>query len=678
MKISQVVKRDGTIQPFDRKRIEAAVAAAARAVDADLGRDWAEMISYSVVGLLDQRCEADQIDIPSVEQIQDIVEEVLTKSNQFPIAKAYILYRQKRQESRAVANMVLDSEKLVEDYIQVMDWRVSENSNMNYSLQGLNFYLASTIAAKYWLNKIYPPEVREAHISATLHLHDLGALSVYCCGWDLLDLLVQGFGGVPAKIESAPPKHLRTALGQLVNFFYTLQGESAGAVAVSNFDTLLAPFIHYDGLHYDQVKQSIQEFVFNMNVPTRVGFQTPFSNITLDLVVPEMFRNQPVVIGGVYQETTYGEFQAEMDLLNEAFADVMLNGDAKGRVFTFPIPTYSLTTNFDWEHERLEKVWKMTGKYGIPYFANFINSDMNPEDTRSMCCRLRLDNRKLRKRMGGMFAAAPLTGSVGVVTINLPHIAYLAKDEAEFQDNLRQKMEIGKTSLEIKRKLLERLTDQQLYPYSAHYLEPIKMRTGHYWSNHFSTIGLIGMHEACQMLVKAGIDQEEGKAFAARTMDFMLSVLERFQEETGQLYNLEATPAEGASYRLARTDRKNYPDIVTSGTEETPYYTNSTQLPVNFSDDLFAVLDHQDTLQTRYTGGTVVHIFLGEQIDDWKQVSRLIRTIAENYRLPYFTLSPTFSICPVHGYIPGEHLYCPYDHSEAEMEAFGVSVELEA
>ena len=676
MKISQVVKRDGTIQSFDRDRIENAVAAAARAVEADLGQDWAEMISYSVVGLLDQRCETDHVRIPSVEQIQDIVEEVLTKSNQYQIAKAYILYRQKRQESRTVADMVLDSEKLVEDYIQVMDWRVSENSNMNYSLQGLNFYLASTIAAKYWLNKIYPPEVRDAHIDASIHLHDLGAISVYCCGWDLLDLLVQGFGGVRAKIESAPPRHLRTALGQLVNFFYTLQGESAGAVAVSNFDTLLAPFIRYDGLNYNQVKQTIQEFVFNMNVPTRVGFQTPFSNITLDLNVPKMFRDQPVVIGGEYQETTYGEFQAEMDMINEAFAEIMLNGDAKGRVFTFPIPTYNLTPQFDWEDERLEKIWKMTGKYGVPYFANFINSDMNPEDTRSMCCRLRLDNRQLRKRMGGMFAAAPLTGSVGVVTINLPHLAYQAKNEADFQELLRQQMEIGKTSLEIKRKLLEKLTDQHLYPYSAHYLESVKMRTGQYWSNHFSTIGLIGMHEASQMMVKEGIAGEKGKAFAERTMEFMLSVLEGFQEETGQLYNLEATPAEGASYRLARTDKKNYPDIFTSGTEETPYYTNSTQLPVNFSDDLFAILDHQDELQTKYTGGTVVHIFLGEQIDDWKQVIRLIRTIAENYRLPYFTLSPTFSICPVHGYIPGEHEYCPYDHSESELKAFGISVEV--
>jgi len=605
-----------------------------------------------------------------------MVEETLTKADHYKIAKAYILYRQQRQEARVAQRIMLDGEKLIEDYLQVTDWRVSENSNMNYSLQGLNFYLASAIASQYWLNKVYPPEVREAHVSGALHLHDLGALSVYCCGWDLFDLLVQGFGGVSAKVESAPPKHLQTALGQLVNFFYTLQGESAGAVAVSNFDTLLAPFIRHDGLTYAQVKQAVQEFVFNMNVPTRVGFQTPFSNITLDLVAPEMFRNQPVVIGGEYQESTYSEYQAEMDMLNRAFAEVMLSGDAKGRVFTFPIPTYNLGHGFDWDNDLLEPVWAMTGKYGIPYFANFINSDMNPDDARSMCCRLRLDNRELRKRLGGIFAAAPLTGSVGVVTINLPHIAHLAGDEPEFQKELLRLMEISRTSLEIKRKMLEQFMEQRLYPYSAYYLQSVKMRTGKYWSNHFSTIGLIGMHEACQMVIGQGIDGPDGKAFAERTMDFMLRELERFQLETGNLYNLEATPAEGASYRLARTDRKQHPEIVASGSSETPYYTNSTQLPVNYSDDLFAVLDHQDSLQTRYTGGTVVHIFLGEQIDDWRQVRRLVRSIAENYRLPYFTLSPTFSICPVHGYIPGEHPYCPYDHSPEALAKYGVAVKI--
>lgn len=674
MKIFQVIKRDGSFQPFDRQRIANAVFSAAQAVDAGLGRSWAEMISYSVVGLLSQRCEEQRINPPSVEQIQDVVEEVLTRSDHYKIAKAYILYRQQRQEMRAAKHMMLDSEKLIEGYLQVTDWRVSENSNLNYSLQGLNFYLASTIASQYWLNKIYPPEVRDAHTSGALHLHDLGNLSVYCCGWDLLDLLIQGFCGVSAKIESAPPRHLQTALGQLVNFFYTLQGESAGAVAISNFDTLLAPFVRHDGLDYIQIKQAIQEFVFNMNVPTRVGFQTPFSNLTFDLIVPEFFRDQPVVIGGEYQETTYGQYQEEMNLINRAFAEVMLAGDAKGRVFTFPIPTYNLSQNFNWDSELLEPIWAMTGKYGIPYFANFINSDMNPDDARSMCCRLRLDNRELRKRMGGIFASTPLTGSIGVVTLNLPHIAYTAKDEAKFQKDLLRLMDIGRTSLEIKRKLIEQFMEQQLYPYSAYYLHPVKMRTGNYWSNHFSTIGLIGMHEACQMITGGGIDTAEGKAFSERTMDFMLQEINRFQLETGHLYNLEATPAEGASYRLARTDRKNYPEIVASGSREAPYYTNSTQLPVDYSDDLFAVLDHQDSLQTRYTGGTVVHIFLGEHIDDWKQVRRLVRTVAENYHLPYFTLTPTFSICPVHGYIPGEHPYCPYEHNPETLSRYGVVV----
>lgn len=674
MKISQVIKRDGKLQSFGRERIENAVFAAAKAVDSNLGRSWAEMISFSVVGLLAQRCEEQNVDTPSVEQIQDVVEEVLTKSGQFKIAKAYILYRQQRQETRVTKRILLDGEKLIEDYLQETDWRVSENSNLNYSLQGLNFYLASSIASQYWLNKIHPPEVCDSHTNGALHLHDLGALSVYCCGWDLLDLLVQGFCGVSAKVESSPPKHLRTALGQLVNFFYTLQGESAGAVAVSNFDTLLAPFVRHDGLDYAQVKQTVQEFVFNMNVPTRVGFQTPFSNITFDLVVPEIFRNQPIVIGGEYQDTTYGEYQPEMDLINRAFAEVMLAGDAKGRVFTFPIPTYNLNQKFDWDSELLEPIWAMTGKYGIPYFANFINSDMNPDDVRSMCCRLRLDNRELRKRMGGIFASTPLTGSIGVVTVNLPRIAYLSKGEQEFQKELLRLMEISRTSLEIKRKLLEQFMDQQLYPYAAFYLKSVKMRTGNYWSNHFSTIGLIGMNEACQMITGFGFDTDKGKEFAERTMDFMLKEINRFQIETGHLYNLEATPAEGASYRLARIDRKNYPDIIASGSSETPYYTNSTQLPVGFSDDLFAVLDHQDSLQTRYTGGTVLHIFLGEQIDDWKQVRRLVRTVAENYHLPYFTLTPTFSICPVHGYIPGAHTYCPYDHSPEELSRFGVAV----
>jgi ribonucleoside-triphosphate reductase len=674
MSIDRVVKRDGKIVDFDRKRIENAIYAAAKSVENGTGRQWAEALSWAVVGLLDQRF-GDNGHMPHVEEIQDIVEEVLVKSGSTQVAKAYILYRQRRAETRAAQRMLLDADKLVEDYLERNDWRVNENSNMNYSLQGLNFYLASSIAARYWLHKIYPTEVQRAHIEGDLHLHDLGMLSVYCCGWDLQDLLMRGFGGVPAKIESKPPKHLRTALGQLVNFFYTMQGEAAGAVAVSNFDTLLAPFIRYDGLDYGQIKQAVQEFVFNINVPTRVGFQTPFTNLTMDLTPSPALREQPVVIGGEMQSATYGEFQQEMDLLNRAFAEVMLEGDAKGRVFTFPIPTYNVTADFDWQNPTLETVWAMTARYGIPYFANFINSDMDPEDARSMCCRLRLDNRELRKRLGGLFAAAPLTGSVGVVTINMARLGYTSRDEGEFREQLDELMEIGRSSLEIKRTILESLTERGLYPYSHHFLQSVKQRTGRYWSNHFSTIGLIGMNEAVRNLLGVGIAHPEGQAFAVRTLEHMREVLGGFQAETGHLYNLEATPAEGASFRLARADRERFSDIITGGKPQAPYYTNSTHLPVSFSDDLFEVLEHQDELQTLYTGGTVLHIFLGEQVDDWRQARKLVRTVAENFHLPYFTLTPTFSICPVHGYISGEHPFCPYEHTPEELRRFGRVVE---
>ncbi|MGC9521287.1 MAG: ribonucleoside triphosphate reductase [Anaerolineae bacterium] len=673
MAVEQVIKRDGAVEPFDRKRIEDAIYAAARATGNGVGRTWAETLSWAVTALLDERVNRAG-EIPHVEEIQDIVEEVLVKSGNPKVAKAYILYRQQRAQARETQRMLLDSEKLVDDYLQRADWRVNENSNMNYSLQGLNFYLASSIGARYWLHRVYPREVQDAHINADVHVHDLGMLSVYCCGWDLQDLLEQGFGGVPAKVESKPPRHLRTALGQLVNFFYTLQGESAGAVAVSNFDTLLAPFIHYDRLDYAQVKQAVQEFVFNINVPTRVGFQTPFTNVTLDLTPPATLADEPVIIGGEQRDAVYGDFQAEMDLINRAFAEIMLEGDARGRVFTFPIPTYNITPDFDWEKAELAPIWAMTARYGIPYFANFVNSDMSPEDARSMCCRLRLDNRELRKRAGGLFAAAPLTGSVGVVTMNLARLGYVARNERDFREQLERLMETAKTSLEIKRKMLESLTLRGLYPYSQHYLRNIHAATGGYWSNHFSTIGLNGMNEACLNFLGVSIGHPDGQAFALRTLRFMREVLQRFQGETGNLYNLEATPAEGATFRLARSDKERYPDIVTAGTDAAPYYTNSTHLPVNYSDDLFEVLDLQDELQTLYTGGTVLHIFLGEQIDDWRQARRLVRTVAENYRLPYYTLTPTFSICPVHGYIAGEHEYCPYEHTAEELARFGREV----
>jgi anaerobic ribonucleoside-triphosphate reductase len=545
---------------------------------------------------------------------------------------------------------------LVDGYLKQLDWKVNENSNMAYSIQGLNNYIASEISKQYWLNKVYPADVRNAHLNGDIHIHDLNIISVYCVGWDLKDLLTEGFTGVKGKIESAPAKHFRTALGQIVNFMYTMQGEAAGAQAFSNFDTLLAPFISYDNLDYTQVKQAVQEFVFNMNVPTRVGFQTPFTNITMDLTVPSYYAEQPVIIGGELQERTYKEFQNEMDMFNKAFFEVMMEGDNSGRVFTFPIPTYNITKDFDWDNENINGLWEMAAKYGIPYFSNFINSDMSPEDARSMCCRLRIDNRELEYRGGGLFGSNPLTGSVGVVTVNLPKIAGSSKTKGEFLEILSRKMEIAKESLEIKRKLLENLTDKELYPYTKFYLRDIKSRFGVYWKNHFSTIGLIGMNEACLNLLGDDIGSFRGKQFALDVMDFMRAKIVEYQKETGNNYNLEATPGEGTSYRLAKLDREKY-----------PYYTNSTQLPVNYTDDIFEVLDHQDDLQTKYTGGTVVHIYAGERIQSLDSMKNLVKKICNNYHLPYFTFSPTFSICPNHGYVTGEHFTCPECGSSCEV-----------
>ena len=537
---------------------------------------------------------------------------------------------------------------LVDNYLKQLDWKVNENSNMSYSIQGLNNYIASEISKQYWLNKIYTAHIKNAHVNGDIHIHDLNIISVYCVGWDLKDLLTEGFTGVKGKVESAPAKHFRTALGQIVNFMYTMQGEAAGAQAFSNFDTLLAPFIRYDNLTYEQVKQAMQEFIFNMNVPTRVGFQTPFTNITMDLTVPSYYAEQPVIIGGELMEATYKEFQPEMDMLNKAFFEIMMKGDNSGRVFTFPIPTYNITKDFDWDNKNINGLWEMAAKYGIPYFSNFINSDMSPEDARSMCCRLRIDNRELEYRGGGLFGSNPLTGSVGVVTLNLPKIGANVKTKGEFFEQLSAKMEIAKESLEIKRKLLEDLTDKDLYPYTKFYLRDIKARFGVYWKNHFSTIGLIGMNEACLNLLEEDIGTQSGKQFAIEVMDFMRAKIVEFQKETGNNYNLEATPGEGTSYRLAKLDKERY-----------PYYTNSTQLPVNYSDDIFEVLDHQDDLQTKYTGGTVVHIYAGERIQNTETMKNLVKKICNNYRLPYFTFSPTFSTCPNHGYISGEHYTCP-------------------
>jgi ribonucleoside-triphosphate reductase len=605
-----------------------------------------------------------------VEEIQDIVERVLLDSVYYQTAKAYILYRAQHAQIRQMATRA--NVDLVDHYIQKLDWKVNENSNMSYSLQGLNNYISSDITAEYWLNSIYPPEIRTAHKSGDIHIHDLSLLSVYCVGWDLQDLLCQGFKGVAGKVESSPPKHLRSALGQIVNFFYTLQGEAAGAQAISNFDTLLAPFVRFDGLDYPEVKQALQEFIFNINIPTRVGFQTPFTNITMDLCVPSILKDQAVVVGGVDREETYAEFQNEMDLINRAFAEVMMEGDAKGRVFSFPIPTYNITADFDWGNPNLEPVWKMTGRYGIPYFSNFVNSDMSPEDARSMCCRLRLDNRELLKRGGGLFGANPLTGSIGVVTINLPRIGYTSQIKTEFYANLIEQIQLAVKSLTIKRKVLEKFTDKNLYPYSKFYLRDIKNGSGMYWKNHFSTIGVIGMNEACRNFLGEDITSEHGQQFSLEVMDFIRNHLSKVQEESGEIFNLEATPAEGTSYRLAMLDKRRYPDIICANDTETdngaaPYYTNSSQLPVNYTDDIFETLRLQDELQAKYTGGTVLHIFLGEQVSDTDATKSMIRKIASNYRLPYFTLTPTFSICPSHGYLDGEQSTCTICNQETEI-----------
>ena len=978
-----VRKRDGRLELFDQERITNAIWKAAKAVGGK-DRELAKRLSDQVVAMLKERFGEEGV--PTVEEIQDVVEKVLIENGHARTAKAYILYRKQHQDMRELAAL-LSSADLVDQYLNLEDWRVRENSNMSYSLQGLNNYLSSTVIAKYWITRIYPPRIAEAHFSGEMHIHDLGVLGPYCVGWDLRDLLLLGFGGVRGKIESTPAKHFRTALGQVVNFFYTLQGEAAGAQAFSNFDTYLAPFIRYDGLSQKEVEQALQEFFFNMNVPTRVGFQclsedtkiltpdgwksynqvkvgdiiytfnletheiemktvkdifvrkyqgkmynlrnrtqnqlvsphhrvvrqvfnskrykmqeiedlltlkspisvpvvgensnpdldvsdeqlklmawiisegsiekdgshrvsiyqskkvnpekykeiigllnhfnlefevreqkrwgdcqhvrlsptssksihkwfdgnkkvppkwlyrlskrqarifletyvkgdgwnekhrkriittctdtlealealavlagfnfsartrtfksprkpqyyltlteskhdyiqeikemdyegiiwsvhtdnetviakrngqvfitgnTPFTNVTLDLTVPEFMKDEPVIIGGKVMNETYGEMQEEMDMFNVAFAKIMCQGDAKGRVFTFPIPTYNITKDFNWDNHVAQTLFEVSAKYGVPYFSNFINSDMKPEDVRSMCCRLRIDNRELRKRGGGFFGANPLTGSIGVVTINLPRIGYLSKDEDEFFERLGEMMEIAKDSLEIKRKALERFTEKGLYPYARHYLRLIKEGFGKYWKNHFSTIGLIGMNEAVLNLFGHNIATPEGLEFAVKVLKFMRNKLADFQEETGNIYNLEATPAEGTSYRLARIDKRKYPKIIVANEEQLskgvePFYTNSSQLPVDYDGDLFEALEHQDRLQTLYTGGTVFHIYLGERLYSWKSAAELVKKVAWNSHLPYYTLTPTFSICPTHGYISGEHKECPTCGAKCEV-----------
>ncbi len=662
----KIVKRDGRVAEFDSSKISEAIAKAGMATGEFDEREAKKMTLKALTLARDLRLGR----CPEVEEIQDIVERVLLDSPFYKTAKAYIIYREQHNQIRNIT--IREHVEMMESYIRRMDWKVKENSNMSYSLQGLNNFISSDVTAEYWLNCIYPPEIRDAHNRGDIHIHDLSLLSVYCVGWDLQDLLLEGFKGVAGKVESSPPRHFRTALGQMVNFFYTLQGEAAGAQAMSNFDTLLAPFVREDKLGYKEVKQALQEFVFNINIPTRVGFQTPFTNITMDLNVPSTLKDAPVIIGGEYREETYSDYQNEMDIINGAFAEVMMEGDARGRVFTFPIPTYNITEDFDWDNSNLENVWKMTGKYGIPYFSNFVNSDMSPDDARSMCCRLRLDNRELQKRGGGLFGANPLTGSIGVVTLNLPRIGYCADSEVDFLNRLDELIKISADSLAIKRKVLEKFTEGNLYPYSKFYLRNVKESTGLYWRNHFSTIGILGMHEACINFMGEGIASDQGGAFAVRVMDHIRSSIEAVQTENDEFFNLEATPAEGTTYRFAMKDKERFPGIICANEGDfkdgkDPFYTNSTHLPVNYTDDLFEALELQDELQTRYTGGTVMHLFLGEQVCDTTVVKNMVKKVSNNYRLPYFTLTPTFSVCPSHGYISGEHATCEKCGDETEV-----------
>ncbi len=662
---TKIKKRDGRLVKFNAEKITNAIAKAGFATG-EFDVQEARKLTIKVLNLAEKLFDSRVL---NVEEIQDIVEEVLLQSSYRKTTKSYIIYRDQHARLRDITNkMEVD---LVDQYLKKADWKINENSNMDYSLQGLNNYISSEVSKVYWLNEIYTPEIKKAHNEGDFHIHDLSLLSVYCVGWDLYDVLLQGFQGVSGKVESKAAKHLRSALGQVVNFFYTLQGEAAGAQAFSNFDTLLAPFIRYDKLQFVEVKQALQEFIFNINVPTRVGFQTPFTNVTLDLTVPKYYSDQHVIIGGKPQKETYKDFQEEMNIFNKAFLQVMAEGDAKGRVFTFPIPTYNITKDFNWDDPNMHDLWEMTAKYGVPYFSNFINSDMNPEDARSMCCRLRIDNRELEMRGGGLFGSNPLTGSIGVITINMPRIAYLAKSKKDFLQRLEKLMEVAKESLETKRKVLEKFTHGNLYPYTKYYLRNVNERFKEYWKNHFSTIGLVGMNEACLNLLGVNIAAKEGQAFTKQVLDFMRKKLIEFQKETGNNYNLESTPAEGTSYRLAKIDKEKYNDIICAsdgrGKHKEPFYTNSTQLPVNYTDDVFEALDLQDEIQVKYTGGTVFHTFAGERIDDPQSVKRLVKKMCYNYHLPYITFTPTFSVCPSHGYIKGEQEKCPTCADDCEV-----------
>jgi ribonucleoside-triphosphate reductase (formate) len=647
--IRHIIKRNGQLEIYDRNKIFDAIYKAAKEVgknDPSLVEQLTVITEKKIREFMSGRHPNSA---PAIEEIQDLVETVLIEEKQVAMAKAFIIYRARHQNIRDSKKLLLDIDATMEGYLSQSDWRVNENSNVNFSLGGLILHNSGTITANYWLKNIYPEEIADAHRNADFHLHDLSMFSGYCAGWSLRQLIEDGLGGVQGKISSKPARHMYTLIFQIVNFLGIMQNEWAGAQAFSSFDTYLAPFVRIDNMTYSEVKQAIQSFIFGVNTPSRWGSQAPFTNITLDWIVPDDLKDKPAIVGGKHLDVTYGDFQKEMDMINKAFIEVMIEGDANGRGFQYPIPTYNITKDFDWESENAEKLFEMTARYGTPYFQNFINSDLNPGDVRSMCCRLQLDKRELRKKGGGLFGADEFTGSIGVVTINLPRIAYLSNTKTEFFTRLDHIMKLAKDSLIIKRKVINRLLDNGLFPYTKRYLK--------HFDNHFSTIGINGMNECLLNFMGKDIVSAEGRNFAIEILDFMRKRLADFQEETGDLFNLEATPAESTSYRLAKHDKKQYPDIITSGTDE-PYYTNSSQLPVGFTDDIFQALDLQDELQTRYTGGTVFHVYLGEAIQDWKACRNLVKAIAGNYRLPYFTISPTFSICPVHGYLYGEHFNC--------------------
>ena len=658
--LRSVVKRSGEIEAYNRKKIEKAINKAISAVEGSPNDEKAAFLTDKVEEKLKNIMASRYAhSIPAIEEIQDVVELVLIEQKEASLAKAYILYRAKREAVRDAESLMLNINSTMDGYLSQSDWRVKENANVNFSLGGLILHNSGTITANYWLKNIYTPAIAEAHITAAFHIHDLSMFSGYCAGWSLRQLIHEGLGGVPDKITSKPPKHLSTLIQQIVNFLGIMQNEWAGAQAFSSFDTYLAPFVKKDNMSEASVKQCLQSFVYGVNTPSRWGSQAPFTNITLDWVCPPDLANQKAVVGGEAQDFNYGDCQKEMDMINKLFIELMLEGDAAGRGFQYPIPTYNITSDFDWTSPNAKLLFEMTARYGTPYFQNFINSDLNPGDVRSMCCRLQLDKRELRKRGGGLFGSDEFTGSIGVVTINMPQIGYLSKTEKDYFDRLDYLMDIAKQSLEMKRKVIEKLLEGGLFPYTKRYL--------HHLNNHFSTIGICGMNESCLNFLGEDIVSPRGKAFAEKVLTYMRNRLADFQEETGSLFNLEATPAESTSYRLARHDKNQFPDIISSGDAE-PYYTNSSQLPVAYTTDVFEALDHQESLQRKYTGGTVFHIFLGEAIKDWESCRDLVKAVANNYRIPYFSISPTFSICPVHGYLEGEHFECPYCKREKQAK----------